>query len=39
MPERLPFDEYHDARRKHERLAEARAVAGPEPATDMEGRR
>jgi len=33
MPERLPEDEYQDAIRKHERLAETRAVAGPEPST------
>ena len=33
MSERLPHDEYRDARRKHERLSEARAVAGAEPTT------
>ena len=33
MPERVPADGYCDARRKHERLARARAVAGPEPTT------
>jgi len=33
MSERLPSDQYRDTRRKHERLAQARAVAGPEPTT------
>lgn len=33
MSERIPDDEFRDARRKHERLAQARAVAGPEPTT------
>ncbi len=34
MPHRLPRDEYQDLLEAKQRLAEARAVAGPEPSTE-----